>query len=330
MRSQTSKVVAPIMAGLLLSLALGGCDAPDVSQLVSVPDRLAGLAQGIPDPLAKTGVEEALAARATKSPQVSDAALVTPGTLTVGLKSSSVGIPFCAQLEGGEFVGLDVDLASAVADELGLKVSFVSVPSASGALGKSCDVVMDTRAGDSSSAAAVGGYAQSATAFFHKGQTGVAKVEDLSSKTVGLQDGSVSQKALRSTGLVMEEKTFANLNEAFAALDAGGVDYVLCDAYSGAFLSMGCKDIAFAGTLDAPVTQGIGVLPTNTELQGGIKSALDTLQSNGIEDGIRSRWLGGMPQLGDTSQVREVPAPVQEEPAEEAAPAEAGSNAASV
>lgn len=328
MRFQTSKMVAPFTAGLLLSLALGGCSVPDVSQLASIPARLAELAQGIPDPLAKTSVEDALAARASKSPQVSDAALVKPGTLTVGLKASSVGVPFCAQLEGGDFVGLDVDLASAVADELGLKVSFVSVPSASGALGASCDVVMDTRATDSGSVAAVGSYSQSATAFFHKGDTGVAKVEDLSSKTVGLQDGSVSQKALRSTGLVMEEKTFSNLNEAFAALDAGNVDYVLCDAYSGAFLSISYRDVAFAGTLDAPASQGIGVLPTNTELQSGIKAALDALQSNGIEAGIRTRWLGDMPQLGDTSRVRDVPAPAGDEAA--AAGGEAGSNAATV
>ena len=152
----------------------------------------------------------------------------------------------------------------------------------------------------------VGTYAESATAFFHKGDTGIAKVGDLSSKTVGLQDGSMSQRALENTGLVMSEKTYSNLNDAFSALEGGQIDYVLCDACSGAYREP-VRRHAFVGTLDAAKTYGVAVSSSNAQLADAVQSAYDAVSSNGVYDLVRSRWLGGMAQLGTQNQVQDVP-----------------------
>lgn len=242
-----------------------------------------------------------------KTATVDDSALVSPGTLTVGVRTGAVSAPVLVEAQDGSLSGLDVDLASAIADEMGLKVRFVGVSTVSDSLGKTCDIVMDLSDGEASSAKVVGTYAESATAFFHKGDTGIAKVGDLSSKTVGLQDGSMSQRALENTGLVMSEKTYSNLNDAFSALEGGQIDYVLCDACSGAYLASQYDDIAFVGTLDAAKTYGVAVSSSNAQLEDAVQSAYDAVSSNGVYDLVRSRWLGGMAQLGTQNQVQGVP-----------------------
>ncbi|MEE1208566.1 MAG: transporter substrate-binding domain-containing protein, partial [Parafannyhessea umbonata] len=208
----------------------------------------------------------------------------------------------------GKAYGMDVDLASALADELGLKVRFVSVDDANPGLGTTCDVLMGAVDGQVGGATVVGDYAEQASAFFHRGDTGVAKVDDLSSKSVGVQTGSVSQTALSKTGLVMSVKTYDNLNAAFDALESGGVDYVLCDAYSGAYLSARYDEVFLAGTLDAPKAQGIAVSSQNAELADAVKAAYDAVEKNGLMGLVRRRWVAGMDALSASSQVQDVPA----------------------
>lgn len=283
----TAKAMCAIAATALV-LVLSGCSVPFVSQHRSV--------------------EEAKAAKvAAFSPKVEPTAVVQEGYLTVGLRTNRAVVPMCVE-SNGAVLGVDVDVASALADELGLKVRFVSVTNVSKALESECDVVMDVSAAESvSSGKVVGSYAETATAFFHRGDMGIAKVEDLSSKSVGLQAGSVSQKALASTSLVMTEKTFDNLNDAFAALSAGSIDYVLCDAYPGAYLASMSTNIYIAGTLDVPTSEGVAVGADNTALQAAVRDALAVVQSDGRADVIRSRWVGGMPALSANSQIKDVP-----------------------
>lgn len=307
-----------LAAGMVATLS--GCDLGSVK------------AQLVP-----TSVQDARAQLATqRSPRVDDSSLVSPGTLTVGLSSSTSTAPLVMRNAADEVFGVDVDLAAALAQELGLKVSYVGVSDPSASLGTSCDIVLGVRSSARGSSYAVSGdYAQSAAAFFRKGEAAQATVPDLSGKRVGLQTGSMSETTLRNTGLSMEVQGYPNLNEAFDALAAGQVDYVLCDAYSGAFLSRSHKGVSFAGTLDIPVTVGFACSASNATLQSAVSDALAAIQANGVYDIIRLAWVGGLPQLGPSSQIKNIPAPsstAQENPASaqgtfvEGAPA-AGSNA---
>lgn len=275
-------------ASLSLALLLTGCDGLPGVQTTSVPDAKAAHA-------------------ASLSPKVDASALVEAGYLTVGLRTSSSTAPFCITSDGSQVQGLDVELAYALGDELGLRVKFVDVSDAGSSLGQSCDVVMGMKGSDTNAAVLAGSYAESAAALFRRGSTGVAKIEDLSSKKLGLQAGSVSEKTLGNTGLVVERASYSNLNEAFADLEAGKVDYVLCDAYSGAYLAKAYDDISLAGTLDAPAAVGVGVARTNSELFSAVRSALEAIQSNGIMDLERTRWVGSLESLGAGAQVRNIP-----------------------
>jgi polar amino acid transport system substrate-binding protein len=259
---------------------------------------------GCQSPLSRTSVAEARqTAASSTTAQVSSPTIVTAGTLTVGLKTASATAPLEVVDSSGNVSGIDVDLASAIADELGLKVSFVSVTDVKSAFTKGCDIVMDVETGESNDTKVIGRYTESAVALFHKDATGVVDASSLSGKTVGLQKGSTSQKALSRTSLVMTQKEYDNLNAAFDALNAGTVDYVLCDAYAGAYLASAYSGVTMAGTIDVPTSAGIGISSTNSDLQTKVQNALDKLTQNGVTDIIRSRWVGSMDSLTSTSQV---------------------------
>lgn len=281
-----------------LSAGLSGCDAqnlPGVSQLPFFD---------------KTPtVSEGLASLSTTS----DSQLVPPvireeGTLTVGIDTDAALAPMCITGDSDTISGIDVDLASALADQLGLKVKFVSIVGTDEATANTCDIVMNVSPDSVADSTVIGSYVESASAFFHKGDEGTVAASDLEGKKVGVQAGSVSERALNKTGLNMTEQSYTNLNEAFTALESGDVDYVLCDAYAGAYLAHTYTDLAFAGTLDAPSTRGIAITTSNTTLQSIIQKALETAQSNGTYDAIRARWIGSFPTLTSDQQISDIPA----------------------
>lgn len=252
-----------------------------------------------------TSVAEATAAKAAENqPTVFNPTIIQDGYLTVGLRTAETTAPFCITQASGEVMGMDIEIASQLAEALGLKVRFVNVTSVESALGTECDIVMNVDVSEAGSAIVIGSYAESASALFHLGDSTPVSAEAISGATVGLQNGSVSQRLLAQSDLRMLETSYENLNEAFEALNAGQVEYVCCDLYSGAYLASFYPGINMCGTLDVPTAQGIAVAPDNTTLQVNVQSALDTIQSNGLVQLVRVKWIAGMPNATNASMVQ--------------------------
>lgn len=271
------QALAALVASAALGLSLAGCSLPF----------------GLPGGSGQSQGDEAPA----PEPAVSDAALVQAGTLTVGVPDESANAPYYIVGDDGGVSGMDVDLASALAERLGLEVRFVSVDDAGDALGTSCDVVLGAEEGDVAGAVVEGSTSQAAVALFRRGEAGVATLDEVSGATVGVQEGSVSQGVLEGSNLEVTARTYSNLNEAFNALEAGTIDYVLCDAYSGAYLAVAYGDLAFAGTLDEPVSRGVAMAEGNDELVSAVSGALGELSGNGVVGLVRARWVGTLPDL---------------------------------
>ncbi len=319
MRQTSLRRVLGAVAALMVSVVLTGCTIPIVN--IEVPFEMPDLSsfklpqidvdnlniKPIKLPIGvRTSVddarEEVLSGNAST---LDSSALVEPGYLTVGVKALTSSAPMCMMGEGNSLYGLDVDLAAALASEMGLKVRYVSVVDGS-SLGSQCDVVMNSESGGSNDVSVAGTYVESAISFFHKGDPTVVAATDLGGKTVGLQSGSVSETMLNDTSLKMSQKTYANLNEAFNALEAGEVDYVLCEAYPGAYLASLHTGISFAGSIEAPEPSGVGVLSSNSALLSSVQSAFDTIAANGVLQGVRTRWVGTLPTLTTDSQIRDI------------------------
>ena len=282
-----------------------------------------------------TTVEEAKQAQAANiSPKVSTPAIKEDGQLIIGLKSMTNAAPMCETDRQGNLFGIDVDVASAIADNLGLKVKFVPATNNDDIDESNYDIVMDVKAKDNKDVTVVGHYADTGYAFFHKGEEATLSVSDLDGKTVGLQTGCASQSIISKTNLTMTEKGFANLNEAFEALNAGSVDFVLCEVYRGAYCASLYTDIALAGTLDVPEAIGVGVSSSNPALQQAVQGALDEMSTNGVLALIKSHWIGGVSDLSVENQIQGIEknedVQATEEEVSEEAPVTAGSNAATV
>lgn len=288
---------------------------------------LGGCSFGVPS------VEQAARAHAnTITPAIAPPALKTAGTLTVGINELESS-PLLFLGNNYEARGLDIDLASALAEQLGLKVKFVKLENSR--LNSAVDIVMGVHksspssagtansskpgAGDASSSAqnpqaeaqeaqdantvVIGGYAERATAVFAKMNPQTAGLvpakltaSDLSGKRLALQKDSISQNDLSHTQLKPSIVPVANLIDAFKELSQGKVDYVLCQAYPGAYLAAR-NQASFMGLISVPQSIGIGVSAKNVSLQNAIQGALDKISSNGTYDFIRARWLGNLKPL---------------------------------
>lgn len=287
-RTNVSARIAYIATAAITALSLSACSNP------------MDLAHEIFD---TPTIDEARAAQAASvTPQLTAPSIISDGVLTVGIESSA-STPMTITDNSGKFEGLDIDVASALADYLGLKVEFVSVSDLSSSVGNTCDIVMNTRSISATGLTIVGSYAEDATAFFYVGDATVASTSDINGKTVGVQSNSTSEQFLKRSNLTCTEQTFSNLNDAFEALENGEVDYVLCDALAGSYLAEIYGDINVAGTLDVPESIGIAASASNTEIQTVVQEALAKLNSNGVIDIIRSKWINGLETLTSASQV---------------------------
>ena len=297
---------AALFAALLLttSLALGGCEALDTfaSDFGGFID---AAQQAFDDFMNPISYDEGRQAQITRiAPVVSAPTVVMDGYLTVGIKTLDTLAPSYIANADGTISGFDIDLASAMAEEMGLKVRFVSVYDIGQSLGYTCDIVMDVAAGEDPYATVIGQYAETGTAFFYRGEPVTLGVADFYGKSVALQQGSVSQALLETSGLQMYQSPYNNLNEAFAALDAGVVDFVLCEAYPGAYLASTYEGLSCCGTLDVPSSLGIGVSVYNTELQNAVQNAFTKVSTNGLMNIVRRDWVGGMANLSYANQVQ--------------------------
>ena len=313
-RTNRGKACLASMA-LAATVTLTGCTIPFIN--VEIPDLPFELPSFNLDELpvptftlpvgVTTTVDDArLEVLSSNASTLSDEALVMPGYLTVGVKTANSSAPLCVEGDFGSLYGLDVDLGAAVASEMGLLVRYVPVTGASG-LGNEYDVIMNGRSNNPNAIAIAGTYVESATSFFHKGEIVTSAVTDLNGKSVGIQGGSNSETVLNKTGLKMSQKAYANLNEAFDGLAAGEVDYVLCEAYPGAYLASLHPGVSFAGALETPETSGIAVKAANGELVEAVRAAFESISSNGVYEVVRARWVGQMPTLTTDSVIQNVP-----------------------
>lgn len=257
----------------------------------------------IPNPFAGTTVADAAAA-AKRDPQVAPPVISTEGMLTIGITPTTA--PYTYIDSAGNFSGLDIDFAAALADELGLKARFVQVSGSADAITQGVDVYLSTSAAASPDMLLVGTYAESASGLFRKGSTGVVTAAELSGTTIGVQANSTSSAVLQRAIIDATPREFDSINDAFAALDTGTVNYVLCDADMGAFVARSYDTIGFCGSLGEATPMGVAVAHANTELQAQVQAIVDRFNTGGRTALLRARWLGDLPQVSDATRVVDV------------------------
>ncbi len=237
-------------------------------------------------------------------PKVAPPVIATEGVLTVG---ADLSYPPFAGVDEGVNAGIDIDVAAAIAERLGLRLEIVDIKpnEMTAALNEgTVDIMLggiaitDAVLADVSTA---GSYLIDGPGIFSvvgaESNPTTLTAGDLPGKRVAAQDGSPAFWKLEADYGEGFAASYPTLKAAFDALVAGEADVVVGDAAVGAYIARDYPSIAFAGQLGTAQPIGIAVKKDATELEAEIRGALDALAADGTLDTIRRKWLGDLPAL---------------------------------
>ncbi len=237
-----------------------------------------------------------------KSQVIKDSSLNTKETLRVGVDASNA--PYAVE-SSGVIVGIDVDIAAALADELGLKLELVDVGTdvANAFSKEDVDIVMGVKAQGSSYWLSES-YMSSAVALFSpSSSTKVPAATD--TFTVAAQSSSMSAWEVSDRLGQAHLKTANDLQGAFSSLSSGSVNFVAADSTIGAYVAHSSNVEAYPiALLQDPVSYGIAVSSENTAVQSAVSKALASLKSGGIVSVIEKKWLGDPADLSALSLIQ--------------------------
>lgn len=237
-------------------------------------------------------------------PKVKPPAIAQAGTIKVGVDLST---PPFGGVDSEMKAGIDVDVAAAIADRLGLRVEYVDVaPSdaatalASGRVDAVLSVRLDTA--DLTKVTAAGTYLSDAPGLFISTDSTSSiepsiTLDTLPSEPIAAQTGSEAFWILRSELESDSVVAFGTLRAAFEALDAGEVTMLAGDAMVGAYIGRDFPTVHLAGQLADTYPLSAVVAAENTALSDAVRTALDELAADGVLDSIRRKWVGDLPEL---------------------------------
>lgn len=228
--------------------------------------------------------------------------LIQDDTLTV---ASSLDYPPFENLENGEAVGLDIDIAQAIADELGLKLEVKNLQ---------FDTILAGIAAGGQADMGISGFTVDPERAKTVDFSDTYYTDDLA--VAAMKGGSVNKdnasEELNKQGVVIAVQSgtsgedyclenfpnatiqpYGNSTDAFAAMQAGQANYV-CTNY--AVVKRMLSDAYTDAEVVLPVATGeeyaIAVSKDNPELLSAINKAVQKLQSNGTIEDLTNKWLG--------------------------------------
>ncbi|MCO7128140.1 transporter substrate-binding domain-containing protein [Sporolactobacillus shoreicorticis] len=203
---------------------------------------------------------------------------------------------------GNKIVGFDLDLAKAVAKELGYKLEvknqdFNGLIAALGS--KKVDFVMAGMVDTPKRRQQVDfskTYYQSFQVILTKKGTNIKSMEDLKNKKVGVQLGTTQETLAKkvSKTIPMNIQTWDKLNEMVEAMRAGKLDAIVTvDTVAYGYTSKDKSLQQFKAVVDGktqydPIS---AAFPKNSKLASKFDKALKKLEENGTKDKLVTKWI---------------------------------------
>ncbi len=237
------------------------------------------------------------------TPQVKPPAIKEAGTLRVGIDLTYP--PFAGE-DNGQKVGIDVDVASALAEKLGLKVVLVDVAASEAATAladDSADIVMSIPLDQATEGkvAYAGSYISDAPVLFAKVASGSVEpsvtIQRLGDDTIGAQYGSPAFWYLQDQLGDQYVRGYSTLEEPLAKLADGSLKIVAGDAVIGSYIARELENVRMVGQLKPAGLIGIAVRSDNSALQEAIRARLEGLAADGVLATIRKKWVADLPKL---------------------------------
>lgn len=243
---------------------------------------------------------EAASSEATSEAAAGELTTVTPGTLT--MSTNAAFPPYEMTADDGSFEGIDIEVAQAIADKLGLELQVDDMDFDAALLaaqtGKS-DMVMAgvtvtperQNAMDFSDS-----YANGIQVVIVPEDSDIASIDDMQGKMIGVQRGTTGDLYCSDTvengGFGEENVTpYDNGLTAVQALMNGQVDCVVIDNAPAQEFVAANPGLKILDTEYANEDYAIGVAKGNTQLLDAINGALAELEADGTLQSIVDKYI---------------------------------------
>ena len=223
---------------------------------------------------------------------------ITEGLLTVG---TDAAYPPLENVEAGEFVGFDIDLAKEVAERLGLEAEIINTswdgifPAL---IAHKFDVVISAvtitperdEEMDFSDP-----YLNSDQSIATKEDSRIKTKADLKDKILGVligTTGELTAKEIDEEIGVVKIKTYDDILSAFEDLKAGRIDAIINDIPTSAYIVKDNPELVIVEKIITDEKYGIVFAPDTPELLKAVNKVLKEMKEDGTYDQIYSKWFG--------------------------------------
>ena len=273
-------------AALVLSLAACGSTASSAASSEAAPPEAAS---------SDAASSEAASSEAASETETAELSTVEPGKLI--MSTNAAFPPYEMTTDSGEFEGIDIETAQAIADKLGLELQIDDMDFDAALLavqqGKSDMVMAGVTVTDERQNVMdfTDSYATGIQSIIVKEDSDIASVDDLAGKKIGTQRGT--------TGYLYCSDDFGDENvvayddglTAVQMLNNGQVDCVVIDNAPAKEFIAANPGLKLLDTAYVEESYAIGIGKGNTELKDAINTALEELKADGTLQAIVDKYI---------------------------------------
>ena len=279
------KKITALLLGTAMMLSLAACGSS-----ASVGESTAS---------SETSSSEAASSEASAE-TAGELTTVTPGKLT--MSTNAAFPPYEMTDDNGNYVGIDIEVAEAIADKLGLELQVDDMDFDAALLavqnGKSDMVMAGVTVTDERKAVMdfSDSYATGIQVVIVPEDSDIASIEDMTGKMIGVQRGTTGDlycsASVEDGGFGEENVTpYDNGLTAVQALMNGQVDCVVIDNAPAQEFVDANPGLKILDTEYANEDYAIGVAKGNTALLDAINGALEELQADGTVQSIVDKYI---------------------------------------
>ena len=286
---KTSKLIVLAAVGIMIAaLGIFGCSSGSSSASASAS------ASG-----SSASASAASASASASSAAATEIQLLQEGKLVIG---TSPDYPPFENLENGEFVGLDMEIAKALGEKLGLEVEFKSlqfdaiIPAV--AAGGQVDIGISGFTVDPDRAKEIDFsstyYIDDQAIAAMKGGAITAENADeaLAKATIAVQSGTSGEAYIQENFPEATVQPYGNSTDAFAAMQAGQADAVCTNAaVVQKMLADAYQDAQIVKSIATGEEYAIVISKDNPALTKAVNEALAELQADGTIDRLVQQYL---------------------------------------
>lgn len=273
-------------AALVLSLAACGSTASSAASSEAASPETAS---------SDAASSEAASSEAASETETAELSTVEPGKLI--MSTNAAFPPYEMTTDSGEFEGIDIETAQAIADKLGLELQIDDMDFDAALLavqqGKSDMVMAGVTVTDERQNVMdfTDSYATGIQSIIVKEDSDIASVDDLAGKKIGTQRGTTGY--LYCSDDFGDENVVAYDNglTAVQMLNNGQVDCVVIDNAPAKEFIAANPGLKLLDTAYVEESYAIGVGKGNTELKDAINTALEELKADGTLQAIVDKYI---------------------------------------